>query len=85
MRSKAFYSNVFSLPLALENLKRFWAIGTVGLLIYLLSGAFPLVLSYDRIRPYMIETMLSNHNPGYMAAHLFLAISAAVAVFRYLQ
>ncbi len=85
MKSKAFYSNYFSVPLAMENMKRFWAIGVVGLLVYLLSGVFPLILSYDDIRPYMVESMLSNHNPGYMAAHLFLAISAAVAVFRYLQ
>lgn len=85
MRSKAFYSNYFSVPLASENIKRFWTIGAVGLLIYLLSGVFPLLLSYDRIQPYMVEGMLSNKNPGYMAAHLFLAISSAVAVFRYLQ
>ncbi len=85
VKSKAFYSKFFSVPLAMENMKRFWAIGVVGLLVYLLSGVFPLILSYDDIRPYMVESMLNNHNPGYMAAHLFLAISAAVAVFRYLQ
>lgn len=85
VKFKAYCSNFFSVPLAMENMKRFWAIGVVGLLVYLLSGVFPMILSYDDIRPYMIESMLSNHNPGYMAAHLFLAISAAVAVFRYLQ
>lgn len=85
MKFKAYCSNFFSVPLAMENMKRFWAIGVVGLLVYLLSGVFPLILSYDDIQPYMIESMLNNHNPGYMAAHLFLAISSAVAVFRYLQ
>lgn len=85
MRSKAYYSNLFSAPLAWENLKRFWTIAVVGLLVYLLSGAFPLLLSYDRIQSSLVEGMLRNQNPGYMAAHLFLAISAALAVFRYLQ
>jgi ABC-2 type transport system permease protein len=85
VKSKAFYSNFYSLPLALENMKRFWTIGAVGFLIYFLSGIFPLLMSYDRISNYMVSGMLSNQNPGYMAAHLFLSIASAVAVFRYLQ
>ena len=85
MKSKAFYSKFYSLPLVLENIKRFWAIGAVGFLIYFLSGAFPLLMSYDDMDASMISGMLTNQNAGYMASHLFLAVTSAVAMFRYLQ
>ena len=85
MKLKAFYSKYFSLPLIMENFKRFWAIGVIGFLVYFLSGAFPLLMSYDDMSVYMVENIFKNHNVGYMAAHLFLAIASAVATFKYLQ
>ena len=85
MNLKAYYSKYFSLPLIQENFKRFWAVGAIGFLVYFLSGAFPLLMSYENMSVYMVENIFKNHNVGYMLAHLFLAIASAVATFRYLQ
>lgn len=85
MKLKTYYSKFFSWPLMLENMKRFWAISVVGFLLYFLSGAFPMLMEYDNISIYTLQNIFANHNAGYMAAHLFLALAAAVSVFKYLQ
>lgn len=70
-----------------ENMRRFWPIPTIGFLIYFLSGAFPILMNYNDPDPLAsyIAFSLSNQQPFFMAAHLFLPIIAAVSVFRYLH
>lgn len=86
MKSKASSFSV-SLPLIIENLKRLWAIPALGFLVYFFSGPFPVIMSYKNIN-FMagyIEMSLHNLQPFYMMVHLFLPVSAAVMLFRYLQ
>ncbi|MBN7772087.1 hypothetical protein [Clostridium aminobutyricum] len=86
MKFKASYFNV-SLPLVKENLRRFWAIPVISFLMYFLSGAVPILMSYSHINDMAdyIQMCLTNQQPFYMAIHLIMPIITAVIVFRYLQ
>ncbi len=86
MRSKASYFSV-SAPLIKENMRRFWAVPVLAFLVYFLSGAFPILMSYRHLN-YMaryIEMSLHNMQPFFMAAHLFVPVITAVLLYRYLQ
>ncbi len=86
MKSKASYFSI-SKPLILENLRRFWAIPALAFLVYFLSGAFPILMSYNHLNDMAsyIKISLSNQQPFYMFAHLMFPIIAAVVIFKYLQ
>ena len=86
MKSAASYFSVSS-PLIKENIRRYWAIPAISFLVYFLSGVFPLLISYHEIdqQYYFIESLLINHNPFFMMAHLIVPVITAVVVFRYLQ
>lgn len=86
MKFKASYFNI-SLPLVKENLRRFWAIPVISFLLYFLSGAVPILMSYAHINDMAdyIQMCLTNKQPFYMAVHLMMPIITAVIVFRYLQ
>ncbi len=86
MKSKASYFSI-SMPLMTENMKRLWAMPALGFLIYFLSGAFPIIMSYGNLN-YMasyIEMSLHNLQPFYMMVHLILPVMAAVMLFKYLN
>ncbi len=82
-------ASCFSLSSALirENLRRFWAIPTVAFLLYFLSGAFPILMSYAKINNLAeyIRISLLNQQPFYMGAHLLIPIISALVLYRYLQ
>lgn len=76
-----------SLPLLLENLRRFWAIPVLAFLAYFFSAAFPILMSYGQLNQLSdyIRSSLANQQPFYIAVHLMIPVIAAVSVFRYLQ
>ncbi len=86
MNSKASYFSI-SLPLIKENMRRFWAIPVISFLVYFLSGAFPILMTYDKINNIAnyIQLSLENQQPFYMAAHLLVPVITAVVLYRYLQ
>ena len=86
MKSKASYFSI-SKPLIIENMRRFWAIPALAFLVYFLSGAFPILMSYRHLNTLAnyIEMSLNNQQPFYMFAHLMFPIISAVVIFRYLQ
>ena len=86
MKSTASYFSV-SPPLIKENLRRYWAIPAISFLVYFLSGIFPILISYGELdtRYFFIGSMLQNHHPIFMMAHLFVPVITSVVVFRYLQ
>lgn len=91
MKLKASYSDQtpmgISLPLLMENLRRFWAIPVLAFLAYFFSVAFPILMSYGQLNQLSdyIRSSLANQQPFYMAVHLMIPVIAAVSVFRYLQ
>lgn len=91
MKLKASYSDQtrmgISLPLLMENLRRFWAIPVLAFLAYFFSAAFPILMSYSQLNQLSdyIRSSLSNQQPFYMAVHLMIPVIASVSVFRYLQ
>lgn len=82
-------ASCFSLSPALigENLRKFWAIPAVAFLLYFLSGAFPILMSYGKINNLAdyIRMSLLNLQPFYMGAHLLIPVISALVLYRYLQ
>ncbi|MCR5481649.1 MAG: hypothetical protein K6F52_02535 [Clostridia bacterium] len=86
MKSKESYFSI-SLPMFKENLRRFWPISAVGFLLYFFSGIFPLLMSYDNLRPMAgyISNMLVNQNPMFVILNLTMPVITAVMLFAYLH
>lgn len=86
MKSAASYFSV-STALIKENMRRYWPIPAISFLAYFLTGIFPLLISYASLNNqyYFIESMLSNHYPPFMLAHLFIPVITGVMVFKYIQ
>jgi len=83
MKSAASYFSL-SFPLIKENLRRYWAVSAISFLVYFLSGVFPILMD-GFWQQYFIESLLKNHHPPYMMAHLFVPVITGVVIFRYLQ
>ncbi len=81
-------SKVFSGPLFLENLKRFWPIAAVGFVFAFLCAPFDMLRSVALGREYSFYTireLLVNHNLGLVFSECVLPAVAAVTVFAYLN
>ena len=93
MKKKEF----FSAALFKENLKRFWPLAATGFFIYFMSGPFILLrstgvrgsarffLGYTGVADGFMSMLLAGQNVGFEFVHLVLPVTAAVAVFSYLN
>ena len=81
-------NRVFSGPLFVENLKRFWPIAAVGFVFAFLCAPFEMLrsvaLGHD-YSFYTIRELLVNHNIGFVFLECVLPAVAAVTVFAYLN
>lgn len=72
----------------IENLKRFWGIPALYSIMLFLTGAFPIMMAYDRLGKngyHIVSRVLDNET---FLSFLFLIsapLAAAVLIFRYLQ
>lgn len=86
MNSKKFSSNL-SLPMILENLKRFWAGSLLAFLGYFLIGTLPIIFSkgYGNLDEYMIRSMMQGTWPPYILILFLVPPVAAFLIYKYMQ
>lgn len=87
MKSKEYSFNIIK-SIFVENLKRFWGIPVLYSLILFLTGAFPIMMAYDRLgkNGYHLVARVLNNETFFSFLFLISApIAAAVLIFRYLQ
>lgn len=76
----------FSGTLYKENLKRFWMLSALGVVLFYLFGLFSLALRDDRIYNYYdVRSLLFNQNIGFVFLECALPVAIVSALFSYLN
>ncbi len=76
-------NKLFSVPMFMENIRRYWVISLCLTMLYLVSG--PMLIPLNDYDVYLVRNVLNELNPGFLLLQLALPLWAAVCVYSYLH